>query len=210
MNLTLPQRLYLVSHSAERNRLDLRNSPVRGMLFRAAALAELSVQGLLGDRQAKAVRKADTSPPDDPFLADVLSCVPPDEARLWVGAVHKDCTKAEALVRGQLAAAGLITPGRGGMLGLRQQVSFRDPEDVRALRERARNPAVRASGPAEVPLEDVMMTVLLAEGGVGAVFPWQERREYKQALKALADRFDAAAPGVRTAFVVAKAMRASG
>ncbi|MFG3259740.1 GPP34 family phosphoprotein [Streptomyces sp. NPDC048172] len=210
MNLTLPQQLYMVSHSAEKSRLDLRNSPVRGMLFRAAALAELSTLGLLADQQAKAVRNTDTPPPEDPFLGDVLSCVPPGETRLWVGAVHKDCTKAESFVRGQLTAAGRITPGRGGVLGMQQQVTFSDPEEPRKLRERVRNPVLRAADPAEVPLEDAMMTVLLAEGGVGAVFTWQERREYRTALKALAARFDAAAPGVRKAFAVAKAMRSTG
>ncbi|WP_233515503.1 GPP34 family phosphoprotein [Marinitenerispora sediminis] len=88
MDLTLPQRLYLLSYDPGRKRFDPAGPAHRGQLPRAAALAELAIGGRLRDHGGRAARTG-VRPPDDPFLAAVRADVSPDRPCPWITAVSR-------------------------------------------------------------------------------------------------------------------------
>lgn len=197
---TLPQRLYLLGHTPGTRRFEAAGLRFPGPLLRAAALAELTVRGLLDDRSGKAVRKA-AEPPHDSFLAEVWHDVPARRGHRWLTLLHHRAHEADAAVREQLAALGTITLAGEGRTGAAAspQVTVVHPDHVLGLREKARNPVLLGPEPATVSPADVATTVLAADGEVHSVFTRNERRTHLQALRALGAQFDDAVPGLRTA-----------
>jgi len=206
MDLTLPQRLYLLGYHLDKGRFDVVSTPYRGSLLRAAALTELTAAGLLRDRGDHAERVSDRWP-GDPFLAEVLRDVPTSAPRRWTSLVHLGAHTAEAAVREQCAAAGAVRVTGGRVLGVipTRRVTLARPEQVRLLRERVRDAVFAGHEPAAVPFEEAALAAIAAEGDVGTVFTWAERRQYRWAIAALQRHFDATVPGVRYAIQVAVA-----
>ncbi|GLU50185.1 GOLPH3/VPS74 family protein [Nocardiopsis ansamitocini] len=202
MDLTLPQRLYLISYDTDKGRFDPVSTTYRGPLLRAAALAELIIGGLLHGRGGKAEHTA-VRPPEDPFLAEVLADVAPNEPGHWINAVQRGTVRAEEAVCEQLVANGSITVERGRMLGVfpTRTVTPNDPGQVRLLREHTRNAVVAGHDPATVPIEDAALAVIAVEGDIWTVFGPQERGTHKAALKALQKRFDSEVPALRNAIL---------
>ncbi|OZM71285.1 GPP34 family phosphoprotein [Amycolatopsis antarctica] len=212
MDLTLPQRLYLLIFNLEKNKLDSASALVRGQLMRAAAVGELTITGVLRDVGGKAVRDAATPPPSDSFLAEVFYDVSPEKPRKWFSLVDENWHKAEATVRDQLEASGAITVDRSRMLGIfpTRRTTPGDPAQVSALRENIRNAVLLARDPATLPPEDAVLAVLAADGDLYSVFTPRQRRENKQALTALRDHVDATMPGLRRATGLSMAARRAG
>lgn len=206
MDPTLPQRVYLLSYDADKQRFDPVSTAYRGQLLRAAALAELTIAGLVGDRNGKAVRNAGP-PPDDPFLAAVLGDVPRDTPRHRLGLLQHGMLRADAAVREPLARAGTITVRRSRVLGLIPvtNVTVDRPERVLALRERTRAALFAGGDPAAVPVEDAAAAAIAVAGGVTTVFTLAELRHHKPRVTALNAHVDAAAPGVLKAVRLAVA-----
>ncbi|MBX9387952.1 GPP34 family phosphoprotein [Streptomonospora nanhaiensis] len=197
---TLPERLYLLSYDLDRDRLDPYSGLYRHALLRGAALAELSLRGLLADQDGKAARRGGDGEPEDPLLARVLAEVPWDRPRRWTGLVMREPGAAERIVRERLAEAGVITVRTRRLLGvvpLRTVTPLR-PDEIRPLRERVRA-AVLGGDPAAAPVEDAVLASLAVEGDVGSVFTGRERRANRHAIAALHAHVDAAVPGVRAA-----------
>ncbi|PRX98835.1 GOLPH3/VPS74 family protein [Allonocardiopsis opalescens] len=205
MDLTLPERLYLLCCDLDRQRFDPTSSLYRDKLLRAAALAELTIQGLLTDRKGKAARSGGPGP-QDPVLAQVLADVPPDKPRSWTSVVLREQGRTETAVRTRLAEAGVITVERRRLLGLIpiRKVTPRHPDQVRLLREQVRRTAFDGL-PESASIESVCLAAIAAEGDVASVFTPRECRNHKTAVKAVKAHFDAAVPGVRKAVLAAVA-----
>lgn len=206
MHPTLPQRIYLLSYDADRGRFDPLSTAYRGQLLRAAALAELTITGLVGDRDGKAVRNAG-APPADPFLAEVLADVPRDRPRGRLGLLQRGMIRAESAVREPLARAGTITVTRRRVLGLipAGKVTVDRPDEVRELRERARAALFAGGDPAAAPIEDAAAAAIAVAGDMLTVFGLAERRRYPAEIASLNARVDAAAPGILRAVHLAVA-----
>ncbi|MFC7741215.1 GPP34 family phosphoprotein [Nocardiopsis composta] len=206
MALTLPQRLYLLSYDLDRNRLDPVSAACRDHLLSAAALVELVLGGWVRDQGGRAVRTG-VGAPGDSFLVEVLAGVSTDRPRPWVNAVMSQMTRAEGTVRGQLAAGGAVTVGRGRVLGLfpTRTVAPGRPEELRRLRERIRGAVLSGRDPQAVPIEDAALAVIAVEGDVWTLLAPKERRRHRKALRALRDRFDAEFPRLRRAICMAVA-----
>lgn len=198
MDPTLPQRLYLLTYTVEKGRFEVVDLQGRGQLLRAGALAELAFGGLLATEGGK-VHRMVTEPPADPFLREVWSDLPVKKPKGWLQFVYPTAHMAEAPVTEQLAGAGAIRrpEGRHRGLGSYHRTTVTDPDQVLALQEAVRN-AVRADQ-AAVPEDVLALVVLAVECEVTTVFSHKELREHKQALKALAARFDKLVPGLRRA-----------
>ncbi|WP_031464899.1 GOLPH3/VPS74 family protein [Sciscionella sediminilitoris] len=209
MNPTLPQRLYLLCFDPGRNKLDTASVLVRGSLLRAAAVAELRMRGLLSDRDGRAVRETSATRPSDPFLAGVLDHVSPHKPCRWFTLLERDWYKAEKTVREQLEANGPVIGNRVRRLGILpgKEFSLADPGQVSALRENTRNTVLRHGDPAVSPVEMAVLAVFSADGDVRSVFTTKERREHKQAIKALRARVEDELPGLRKALGYAIAAR---
>ncbi|MEV0278641.1 GPP34 family phosphoprotein [Streptomyces sp. NPDC050610] len=238
MDPTLPRRMYLLSLYADDGEPGL--GRFRGLLLRAAALTELTVDGRIEGRDGKAVRKTAAEPPSDPslaeppsdpplaeppsdlcfaespsdpFLDDVLSGVSTDEPRHWMTLLQRDAHTAEAAVREQLAATGVITVRQGKALGVlpTSKITVNTPEEIRALRERVRNAVMLGLDPATAPVDETAAAVLAAESEVESVFTLKERWKHRKALSALGAHYDGAVPGLREALRAAVASsRAAG
>lgn len=204
MELTLPERLYLLSYDLDKDRLDSVSSLYRDQLLRAAALAQLTIGGVLGVRKRKAVRAGGPAP-RDPFLARVLDDVPAHKPRSWTDVLLRGPGTAEKTVRDRLADAGAITVEKSRLLGLLpvRKVTPGDPDQVRGLRERVRHTVTSGLDPASAPLEDTAVAAIAAEGDVESVFTWREKRAHKREVTALKSHFDATFPGLRDAVLTA-------
>lgn len=198
MPQTLPQRLYLLCYTVDKGKFELTNLQGRGQLLRAAALAEMTVDGLLSAEGGKVLRLP-SEPPADVFYAEVWRDLPTEKRKNWLKFVHDKAHRAETPVRDQLGATGAVTVTREKRLGLVgfDRVTVNEPEQVRALQESVRETVLRAPHPSTVPMDELTMAVFAKEVEVTTVFSGKERREHSQALKALAARFDEIVPGLR-------------
>lgn len=211
MDRTLPQRLYLLSFDPEKNRLDAASTLVRGPSLRAAALAELTLQGLLQDEKGKAVRNTAAAAPADPFLAEVLELASPDERTHWFTLVDRGWHKAESTVRDGLEALGDISSTRRKVLGVfpSRQVRLTEPARLSGLRENVRDAVLLDRDPASVPVQDAILAALAADADVYSVFTVKERWRHRKAFAGLGKYVDGVLPGLRTATVAAMSARRS-
>ncbi|MFB7653333.1 MULTISPECIES: GPP34 family phosphoprotein [unclassified Streptomyces] len=206
MDLTLPQRMYLLMYTPDKEKFEVQNLQFRGQKVRAAALAQLFNQGLIGIRQGKspkAVRQV-SGTPGDSFLDEVWRGTPADEPKKWLDLLHPYAHTAESSVREQLAATGEITiPPVKGLKKLsllsQHEVLVNRPETVSAVRDQVRTPVLTGADPAALPPDDLAMTVLAAESDLYHVFSRDERREHKKLLEEFDLRFDDTIPGLRRA-----------
>ncbi|WP_217169032.1 GPP34 family phosphoprotein [Streptomyces sp. AC512_CC834] len=200
MRLTLPQKLYLLCYTVDQEKFKAVDLQGRGQLLRAGALAELAFAGLLGAEGGK-VRRRTGEPPADSFAGEVWRDLPAERPKGWLRFLHNKAHTAEGAVRGQLVAAGAITPPEKRSLSplSSHHVSVADPGQVLELQARARDAVLTGRAPAEIPTEVSTMTVLAVECEVSTVFTGKERRAHKQSLKALAAHFDELVPGLRRA-----------
>ncbi|MEU8705512.1 GPP34 family phosphoprotein [Streptomyces sp. NPDC048565] len=200
MRLTLPQRLYLLCYTVDKEKFELSNLQGRGQLLRAGTLTELAVAGLIGTEGGKVVRRAAVAPQGDPFLAEVWRDLP-ERPKGWLSYVHNKAHRAEKPIRDQLADVGAITvrhEKKLGILGVDRAV-VNDPQQVLALQRTVRDAVLGGSRPDAVPMDELAMAVLAAEVETSSVFTGKERRAHKQEFKALAERYDATVPGLRKA-----------
>jgi hypothetical protein len=204
MNLTLPQRLFLLCYTVDKGKFELDNLQGRGQLLRAAALTQLARDGLLTlERGRKVSRPADEPPAGtfaDTFAAEVWHDLP-TKPKGWLNLVHNKAHTAEKPVREQLAALGVVTIKSEKWLKMLSvdRVTVHDPEQVRALQQGVRQAVFGGSDPAAVPLDELTMAVFAAEVEVTSVFSGAERGQHKQAFQALAARYDGVVPGLRAA-----------
>ncbi|WP_448331817.1 GOLPH3/VPS74 family protein [Streptomyces sp. DSM 41534] len=200
MTLTLPQRLYLLCYTVEKGKFELTNLQGRGQLLRAAALTELTLDGLLGSEGTKVIRSS-SEPPGDPFLAEVWRDVPAQKPKSWLPLVHNKAHTAEKPVSAQLEARGAITVQHERRLKLLavSRVAVNDPREVLALQEKVRAAVLGAPDPAAIPMDELTMAVFAAEVEVTSVFSGAERGGHKRALATLAAHFDTLVPGLRGA-----------
>ncbi|GIJ46196.1 hypothetical protein Val02_30820 [Virgisporangium aliadipatigenens] len=203
MNRPLPQRMYLLGCAVDGDRPVIAAARFRGELMRAAALAELSLRGLVTYRRGKAAGVPGTSV-DDPFLASVLRYAPADRPRRWVSLISHDAHTAEAFVRGQLAEAGAVSVDpRNPLQGA--EVLVRDREAVRGLRNEVRDAVIGGRDVAELPVDRLLTAVLAAEAEVDTVLTLSERWTHRKRLKSLAAHVEPVAPGLTIALRTANA-----
>ncbi|AOS61930.1 GOLPH3/VPS74 family protein [Actinoalloteichus hymeniacidonis] len=210
MTWTLPQRMFLLSYDLDRSKLDSESVLVRGQLMRAAAVAQLTIDGLLVDDDGKAVRNT-VEPPADAFLAEVLDHVSA-KPRKWFALVDRHWHTSENTVRDQLAESGAITIHRSRTLGVfpTTQIILDNTAPVAALRETVRNVVLLGQDPTTVALPEVVLAVLAVEGDVCCVFTRKERREHKRTIAGLTEYVDEVLPGLRRALVLSMAARRAG
>ncbi|GAA0340653.1 GPP34 family phosphoprotein [Actinoallomurus spadix] len=181
MNLprSLPDRLYLLAYDLDKERMTARTQ--LGLVLRAAALADLYLDGRLTDDGGK-VKVAAARPTGDPTLDAVLRRIADSRPRSWRRWVRTDERRIVREVRDRLEKEGWITVERRRIL----------PDRVR-LRER---PQVKryatevkaALRPAAQPdRRTAAALVLAARGELPTVLSRRERREHRGRLEELAD-----------------------
>jgi hypothetical protein len=208
--LTLPQRLYLLSWDRERKRFV--GSGERDLLLRAGALAELLLTGLLADEAGRAVVVAGAKAPADPFLAEVFAQIEAAaKPKKWQSWVNHRAGRAKRTVRDQLAAGRWVKVEQRRLLGMipADRVTVRDPLAVRKLVDAAAA-AVRAPRVDTVPAVDAAAAALAATANLRTVLPRKEARARKERITALGERIAPVPTALRKAISGRHAAAASG
>ncbi|OPC84501.1 hypothetical protein B4N89_29435 [Embleya scabrispora] len=214
MNPSLPQRLFLLAYSPERQRLVSRTH--LGATLQAAALYELREQGLIHDEGGKvrvtATRRGGPHPGATPrceLAADLLARIGETErARRWRHWVNKRDRQAVDRVGAALERARVIRYEQHRVLGLLplrrivlRQTSLRGAATKAmwgALKDRA----------AEVPDQDAALAVLAYHGELRGVLGGRERRAAKGRIDDLSTRLGPVPGALREAVRNAKSSAA--
>lgn len=207
MNLpdTLPQRMYLLACSPSKGRA--RAGGHLGKLIRAAALADLYLNGHLTDDRGKAVVDV-RHPCRDPYLETVLEEIAASRPRKWQHWVGRRGTAAYRAVRDQLAADGWIRLERRKILGLfpYSHITQRDPRVRRHL-------VSRISTTLRTPLSqidpaDAALVALAAASDLRIALDRSTRRTNKRRITDLTTRTGPAAPALKKSIAAANAAAA--
>ncbi|WP_433179862.1 GOLPH3/VPS74 family protein [Actinoallomurus sp. CA-150999] len=176
----LPQRLFLLAYSLDKERLTSRSQ--LGAVLRAAALADLLLDGHITeeDGRPKAVGRG---PAGDPFLDTVLDQITAvDGPKSWQHWMRKTERKAMPAVAEQLRDAGLVTaeprrliPGDRFELRDRQVLT----EYLATVQAALRQPAYQAD-----PRDTAALALSIA-GDFTTVAGLRERRRHKPRVREL-------------------------
>ncbi|HVV14775.1 GOLPH3/VPS74 family protein [Amycolatopsis sp.] len=205
---TLPATMYLLAFDPRRGKLTARGE--LGLLLRAAALADLVLNGQLKDDAGKAAVAGPA--PADPVLRAVfeeISQAPPRSWRRWVSRNERGIVPA---VRDQLAEARVIRTERVRVLGLlpHTRVTVRDTRAARQVAEQVGR-AIRGGQSAErVEGPVAALAALAGAGQLRVVAGARDRRQYRARLQELGSAIEPVPAALRRAVTTKHAAVASG
>jgi hypothetical protein len=199
---SLPARLYLLAYDVDKGRQTARAQI--GLVLRAAALAELCLQGRLADDRDK-VQVVSPQPVGDPVVDALLEQVATGSRkswRLWIGRRERALIPA---VRDQLEALGWLKIERRTILP--DRIELRDAYKIKEYTAQ-----VRQALTAPTPSGDAGVGALLALAAVGDVkslVSHKDRRTYKRRLEELGDPVAPVVHGLKRALQTKRAAAAS-
>lgn len=206
MNLPrpLPARLYLLAFDTTKNRPTGRGR--LGTVVRAAALADLHLDGRLTDDRGRprAVPGA-AAPEPDPVLDALVQRIAEERPRSWQHWVRADEHRTLGAVRDRLEAAGWIRVERRTFLP--DRVRLREPHRVKRYAGTVRAGLSPGSHPDP---RDATALALAATGELTTVITRSERRRHHRRLEELADGAWPAVRALKRAIQAKRAVTASG
>ena len=202
MNLTLPEQIYLCTYAFKKKKFPSTLLQHRGQRMRAAALAQLVIEGR-AQSDGKHIRRTDQVPPNNAFLVSVWEELSGPGAKQLMAMVHNTGHTAEKPVSEQLVRAGIIERKTGRSFNPLSGSKFvlRRPEEASAVQDILYERIMSDSDPASLPISEVALPVITLESDatMGIVLDRSERRARRHTLAAFAERFDAEIPGLRSA-----------
>jgi hypothetical protein len=194
---SLPDRVYLATYDTQRKKLT-RTSRLHHLL-QTAALEELTLRGLIADRDGKvAVVGRETS--GDPVLDGVLAMIRRSaRPRPWKHWVNKQGTKTRNAVRDRLAAERVVRVERKKVLGLipHDVVTVRDARPSKHLQETAARAVTGKTPTTRLDPREVALAAITAIGEVDTVCKGSVRRENRQRIKELVALSGPAVPALK-------------
>ncbi|MEV1043907.1 GPP34 family phosphoprotein [Streptomyces sp. NPDC049916] len=201
MNLTLPEQVYLCTYAFQKKKFPSALIQHRGQRMRAAALAQLVIEGQAATDGSR-VRQAGGTGPSDPFLASVWGELA-EGPKKWMPMVHNTGHTAEGPVSDQLLAAGIIEKKGSRSLNplAGSKFALSRTEEATAVQEALHANVTRHADPAALALAEVALPVIVLESDatMGIVLDRTERRASRDTVEAFSDRFDREIPGLRSA-----------
>jgi hypothetical protein len=193
---SLPARVYLTAYDTQRKKLT-RTSRLHH-LVRTAALEELTLRGLIADRDGTVV-VAGHQTTGDPVLDDVLSQIRGSKPRNWKHWVGKQGTKTRNALRDQLAAERVIRVERRRILGLipHSDVTLRDGRAAKELQATAARALTGATPTPRLDPRDVSLAAIAAIGELDTVCKGSVRRENRNRIKELIALSGPAVPALK-------------
>jgi len=181
---SLPSRLYLLSYDPLRERLT--GGMWLGYGLRAAALAELHLEGYLTDVNRHAIPAPGRTPPADPVLRAVAADAGTGRRR-WENLIKRDRPGTEAAVRAHLDTAGTIRVVREPRLLRRARIEVRDVVGAARLRDHVGS-VLRNPLPVDrVPAADRVLVAIAAMVGLRSAIDREQARDYRDRIKAMTD-----------------------
>jgi hypothetical protein len=201
--------MFLLAFEPRRGRLTARGD--LGYLVRAAALAELVLNGRLRDEGGKAVT-AGPATDGDPVLEAVWAEIETGGPRSWRRLVERERKRTFRAVRDQLAAARVVKLEDARFLGLfpYTRVALRDTRYARRVAEQVGRAIRGGQAQDRVERDAAVLAALAAAGQLKAVLGGRDRRQFKARLDRFAEPVAPVAKALRRAMVAKRAAAASG
>ncbi|MEU8664537.1 GOLPH3/VPS74 family protein [Actinoplanes philippinensis] len=200
---SLAQRIFLLAHDPEKGRPRIGTN--LGAMVRAAALADLYLQGHLTDERGRAVAVTGRSCAD-PVLATLLGDIAAARPRKWQTWVDRRQHATAVAVRRQLGEDGWARLEPYRVLGIfpATRVTPRDPRVRKALLGRVR--AALKDPIDRVDPADAALVAITAAGGLGLVLDRAARRGAKRRIQELTDISGPIGPALRKSIEASAAM----
>jgi hypothetical protein len=199
---SLPQRIFLLAYNPARGRVGLGTN--LGAMLRAAALADLYLNGHLTDVRGRAV--VDVRPAGrDPVLDAVLEEIAGSKPRGWQSWVGRRQRAAVNAVRQQLGDGGWVRLESHRILGLfpATRVTIRDPRVRKELLVRINGALKKPVG--RVDPADAALVAIVAAGRLSLVLDGKTTRANKRRIQELTALSGPVAPALRQALEAAEA-----
>ncbi|GAB2971045.1 GPP34 family phosphoprotein [Amycolatopsis acidiphila] len=206
---TLPAKMFLLAFDPRRGRLTARNE--LGYLLRAAALAELVLNGQLRDEDGKAVAVG-RAPGGDPVLDALWYDLEGGGPRSWRRLVERERKQAFHAVRDQLADARVIKLADARFLGLfpHTRVVLRDTRSARQVADQVGRAIRGGQAQGQVERDTAALAALAAAGQLKTVLGARDRRHFKARLDRFAEPVAPVTKALRRAVTARRAAIASG
>jgi hypothetical protein len=181
---SLPQRIFVLAYNPDKGRVGMGTH--LGAMLRAAALAELYVNGHLTDERGRAVI-AVRHPCHDPVLDALLEEIAGSKPRTWKSWVAHRHGAAIRAVRQQLSDGGWARLQPHRVLGLfpTTRVTIRDPRVRKELLGRVNGALKKPIG--RVDPADAALVAIVAAGDLTLVLDRRTRRADKRRIQELTE-----------------------
>jgi hypothetical protein len=179
---SLPQRIFLLAYNPDRGRVGFDTN--LGTMLRAAALADLYLNGHLTDERGRPAVEV-RHPCHDPFLASLLDEIGGSRPRTWKSWIGRRHRVAVREVRQQLGDDGWVRLQPHRILGLfpRTRVTIRDPRVRKELLGRVNATLNKPIG--RIDPADAALVAIVAAGELTLVIDRKTRRAKKQRIQEL-------------------------
>jgi hypothetical protein len=206
---SLPAKMFLLAFHPRRPRLTGRGD--LGYLLRAAALAEMVLNGQLRDDGGKAVTTG-RAPSSDPVSAGLWHEIEADSPRSWRRLIARDRKQTFRAVRDQLAHARVIKLEAVRFLGVfpYTRTTLRDTRHARQIAEQVGR-AIRGGQAADrVDRDAALLAALASAGQLKVVLGARDRRRFKARLDQFAAPAEPVVKALHRAIAAKRAAAASG
>ncbi|MET0495487.1 MAG: GPP34 family phosphoprotein [Actinoplanes sp.] len=199
---SLAQRVFLLAYDPAKGRI--RVGTYLGAMLRAAALADLYLDGHLTDERGGAAVDA-RHPCRDPLLAALLDEIAGSKRRTWESWVDRRQRAAVSAVRRQLSDGGWVRLEPHRILGVfpATRVTIRDPRVRKELLSRVNGALKNPIGKADPA--DAALVAIVAAGGLTLVLDRRTKRAGKRRIEELTRLSGPIGPALRKAIEAAAA-----
>ncbi|GIE77288.1 hypothetical protein Aph02nite_32380 [Actinoplanes philippinensis] len=203
---SLAQRIFLLAHDPEKGRPRIGTN--LGAMVRAAALADLYVQGHLTDDRGRAVAVTGRSSAD-PVLATLLGEIAAARPRKWQTWVDRRQHATVVAVRRQLGEDGWARLEPYRVLGIfpATKVTLRDPRVRKELLGRVR--AALKDPINRVDPADATLVAIVVAGQLSLVVDRRARQDAKRRIQELTDLSGPIGPALRKSIQASAAAAAA-
>lgn len=197
---SLPQRIFLLAYDPAKGRVRMGTS--LGAMLRAAALADLHLNGRLTDERGR-VTVGDRRPCHDPVLDALLEEIAGAKPRSWQHWISGRQRATVSAVRQQLSDGAWVRLQPHRVLGLFRttKVTIRDPRVRKELLVRVNNALKKPLGRTDPA--DAALVAIVAAADLSLVLDRQARRAYQRRIQELTKLSGPAGPALREAIQAA-------
>jgi len=181
---SLSQRIFLLAYDPDKGRVRVGTN--LGAMLRAAALADLYLDGHLTDARGRAA-VVDRHPCHDPVLEALLEEIAGSRPRKWQSWVDRRQRAAVSATRGLLSDGGWVRLEPRRILGLfpTTRVTIRDPRVRKELLGRINGALKNPVG--RVDPADAALVAIVAAGDLKLVLDRRTRRAAKRRIQELTE-----------------------
>jgi hypothetical protein len=199
---SLPERIFLLAYNPDKGKVGMGTN--LGAMLRAAALADLYLNGHLTDERGRAAIEV-RHPCHDPVLEALLEEIAGSKPRKWQSWVDRRQRATVSSVRQQLSDGGWVRLEPHRILGLfpTTKVTVRDPRVRKELLGRVNGALKNPIG--RIDTADAALVAIVAAGDLKLVLDRKTKRANKRRIQVLTDLSGPIGPALRKSIAAAAA-----